>query len=425
MIRRLLPVLFALSPLLLRGQALEQAFTLPTGLKCILVESHERPLIRMELVVRWDPAGDPLVTNGQLGFLAGLLENSGAGPFSRAEFNRAGDDLGVTLGFDGRRDAFHWGLVTDSRSQEPAFELLAHAVFRPVFDRTVMEAQRQVLLKRAAGTSLRDLALNRFLWNLQDPKVTLVPGGAGLERLELIDLLSLHRRLIRPENALLVLYGDLSLAQARELASLHLGVWGPTLVPAPLKVFAEPLPGPHFAAVLEGGSGAELWAGVQRVGTSAAGVEEVLAILLERTSRTPTTGLKLSFLLEDGGPLLIKAEGRDAARDTLVAGLVEALAQLRTQGFSAEDLGRAKVQWRARKAALPLHPELLVHQILRKAPGPALDQAVEALTVKDVNAAMTAWLEPARLRFLLLGGDAGVLQAAKDAGLGAASLVKP
>jgi hypothetical protein len=425
MIRRLLPVLLALSPLVLRGQALEQPFTLPTGLKCILVESHERPLVRMELTVRWDPAGDPLVTSGQLGFLACLLESSGAGPYTRAEFNRAADDLGVTLAFEGRKDAFHWGLVTDSRSQEPAFELLAHAVFRPVFDKAVMEAQRQVLFKRAAGAPLRDLALARFLWNLQDPRVTLVPGGAGLERLELKNLLTLQRRLIRPENALLVLYGDLSLAQAKELTSLHLGVWGPTLEPSPAKVFAPPLAGPHFAALLEGGPGSELWAGVQRIGPGAAGVEEVLAILLERTSRTPSIGLKLTFSLLGGGPLLVKAEGRDAARDTLVAGLVEALAQLRTKGFSDEDLQRAKVQWRARKAALPLHPEAMVHQILLNALNPSTDQAVEALTVKEVNAAITAWLEPERLRYLLLGGDAGMLQAAKDAGLGAASLVKP
>lgn len=422
---RPLPVLLALSSLLVHGQAAVQPFTLPTGLKCLLVENHERPLVRMELSLRVEPADEPWARNGHVGFLAALMGSAGAGPYTRAAFNRAADDLGLVYGFEGRRDAFHWSLVTDSRSQEPAFALLANAVFRSDFDSPQLEALRRSLLLRAAGASLRERAVAGFLWNLQDPQATLVPGGAGLERMDLQELLTLQRRLIRPENAVLALHGDLSLAQAKELATLHFGVWGPPAVPVPVLKTTVPVPAEvPFMALLEGSSRAELWVGAAR-STAPLGPEEpVLAVLLERLCRASGEGLNLELSLRPGGPWILKAGVRDVAKDALVPGVMSLLDALRTKGFTAEELDRAKVLWRSRHLALPLHPEALLHGILAQTAGPAMEQAVAAVTLAEVNKALTAWLEPARLRFLLLGGDADLLKAAEQAGLGRPALVR-
>ena len=419
MMFRPLPMLLAVS-MLVHGQGPMQEFKVPNGLRCLLLENHERPIVRMELTARWDPALDPFVRKGTVGFLARLLESSGAGPYGRPEFNRAADDLGLVLSFEGRTDGFHWGVLADSRSQESAFEFLANVVFRPILDSPAVEAQRQVLLKEAAGTQLREGAIARFRWNLRDPGVTLVPGGAGLEHLELQDLWSLQRRLIRPENAVLILYGDLSLSQAKELAFLHLGVWGPSPVPAPTWL-ATPAPaGPKFTALLEGAR-AELWAASARPAPGGAR-EELLALLLQRAFRDPLGDLDLSFSLEPAGPLILKAGARDASRSALLPGaFLDRLNQLRSKGFTSEDLVRARIQWRARKAALALHPEVLVKELLQI----PLDRDVEAVTVAEVNQTLTAWLEPEGLRYLLLGGDALTLKAAETAGLGTAVLVKP
>jgi len=45
---------------------------------------------------------------------------------------------------------------------------------------------------------------------------------------------------------------------------------------------------------------------------------------------------------------------------------------------------------------------------------------VEAVRLKDVNGALAALLAPADLRYLLLGGDAALVQKAEGAGLGPA-----
>ena len=420
MMLRPLPWLFAMACLVAPAQAPVQEFKLANGLSCLLLENHERSMVRMELTARWDPALDPSVRNGMVGFLARLLESSGAGPYGRPEYNRAADDLGLVLSFEGRTDGFHWGVLTDSRSQEAAFEFLANGVFRPVIDSPAVEAERQILLKKAAGTPLREGAIARFLWNLQDPRVTLAPAGAGLDHLELQDLWTLQRRLIRPENAVLVLYGDLSLTQAKELAFLHLGVWGPSPVPAPAWAAARMPFGPKFTALLEGAR-AELWVGAPRSGPGGA-KEELLAILLERAFRNPVGDLDLGLELDPAGPMIIRAAARDASKDPLLPGLLlDHLRLLGSQGFTAEELSRAKIQWRARNAALALHPEALLQSILRRPSAPA----AEALTVAEVNQALSAWLQPEGLRYLLLGGDAATLKAAEKSGLGPAILVKP
>lgn len=406
------------------GQGGPQTFKLPTGLTCVLLENHERPLVRMALKVRVEAALEAQVRDGSAGFLARLLESTGAGPYGRAEFNRAADDLGLVMGFEGRRDAFQWSLLADSRVQEQAMEFLANAVFRPVLDSPAVEAQRQALIKKQGAMPLREGAIARFLWDIQDPGATLVPGGAGLDRLELQGVMDLYRGLVRPEHALLVLYGDLSLSQARELTLLHFGVWGPSPAPPNAKAALPVLSGPRFAALLEGGATAELWAGAIRKDAGRPEVEALLRELFKGIALTPFDGLDLTVTLQPSGPMILKATGRDAAKATLVPGLKVALDLLRTQGFSDGDVERAKVRWRGRDAARPLHPENLVRQVLRES-GPDLGRAVEDLTAKDVNAALAAWLEPDGVRFLLLGGDAGMVQAGEKAGLGKAVLVKP
>jgi hypothetical protein len=56
---------------------------------------------------------------------------------------------------------------------------------------------------------------------------------------------------------------------------------------------------------------------------------------------------------------------------------------------------------------------------------PALARSVAAVTVKALDEAVTAWLQPDRLRFLLLGADAPLVQAAEQAGLGPTSILGP
>lgn len=397
-----------------------QTFTLPTGLACVLVESHERPLIRMDLTCPWERSELPTGKEGIGGFLAEVLAAGGAGPNPRAAFLRALDNQGMAFRFEPRLGCYRWTLTADSRSQETAMELLADAVARPVFDGPLVELVRQAALKRLAAEPARDRAVDRFRWELGDPGALAPPGQAPYGKIEFQDLLDFRRRVIRPERAVLALYGDLNLVQAKQLALMHLGIWGPP-AQAPVKGLSQP-PVPALArlrAVLDPGPGAELWAGAPRLaGTGNPAAEALLPVLMARAVQGWFGEAATRVQQDPGGPLLIIARVAQGQRDRLVPGFAAALVSLRAQGCTADDLARARVQWQAGNAALPLHPEDLLRALAGGRLDPALARAVDRLTLAEMNEALKACLDPARMRYLLLGADAAMVQAADQAGLG-------
>jgi acetyl-CoA acetyltransferase len=100
-----------------------------------------------------------------------------------------------------------------------------------------------------------------------------------------------------------------------------------------------------------------------------------------------------------------------------------ALAALRRHGFSREDLTCALIQWKAENGALGLHPGALLRALGQGRLEPDLARAVDRVTLAAVNQALQAWLEPDRLRYLLLGADAPMLQAAEQAGLAPSAIL--
>jgi predicted Zn-dependent peptidase len=399
------------------------------GLNCVLVETHERPLIRVELVTRWDRGELPAGKEGIAGFLVEAIEAGGAGAYNRAAFSRALDALGMTFSFKARMGVFRWTMVADSRSQETAMELLADAVVRPAFDGPLVENERKELLRQAGAQTPRERGIALFLWSLGDPAAMTVPGAQGFDRIEFQDLIDFRRRVIRPESSTLLLYGDLNLSQAKQLVLMHLGIWGPSdqapVKGIPAKAAAKAVPDPCLMAVFDPAPGAELWAGAPRPRTSEPAVEALLPILLARASRSLFGTFEMAFQLPPEGhsPLLIKAKVPLADRDALVSGFTAALAGLRRNGFSQEDLACALIQWKAENSALALHPEAMLRELADGRLEPELARAVDQVTLARVDQVLRDWLDPERVRFLLLGADTPMLQAAEQAGLKPSALV--
>jgi hypothetical protein len=412
-----------------------QTFVLPSGLHCVLLENHERPLIRMVMADRWEAAELPQGKEGLGGFLALAMASGGAGPHTRAGFHLAVEGLGMDYRFQARMGAYRWTVVADSRSQEAAMELLTDAVARSAFNGPQVEGERQDLIKHAVASSARERAQARFLWAIGAPEATIPPGVAAVERIEYQDLLDFRRRVVRPELAVLALFGDLNLTQAKQLALMHLGIWGPgpqaPLAAVPPRAGTRPpTPEPRLLAVLDATPGAELWAGASRPAEgSGPAAEALLPLLLARVSWRCFGDLAPTFQLrpELGGRparcLRIQLQVAGAARERMPAGFMGALEALRRDGFSAEELADARSQWQQGRAALVLHPDQLLERTLDGQLDPGLIRAVDQATLAELNQALRAWLDPQRFRFLLLGADAALVQAAEKAGMAPSTLI--
>lgn len=343
-----------------------QAFSLPNGLRVVLLEDHERPLVRARLHLLLDRASGALRPG--LGPLAlRMLEHSDAGNLKAEDFHQLLAGAGIELMPSLRADGLAWDLVARSRDQDLALGMLADRVLRPIFDPSILEAQRlacwrEVERTEAASSQLKLPLAPEPNWTLQAPTLD------GLAAITYEDLLAFHTRMSRPDRAVLLLHGDLGREQARRLVFQTFGTW--TALPVPVAPAAplSPVPSPEAGALL--------------------------ALLLPGDPAL----LPVRFQMEGPRPMAtldVGAPGPVAA----TALMLERLQALRRRGFTEADLHRARAAWSAGRALVALHPEALLDQALAEARESAATPArMEALTIEALNGELQRWLDPARLQ---------------------------
>lgn len=272
-----LPCLLALP---LAGQ---QAFTLPNQLQVRLQSEPDRPFLGLRLEIAWPGGEEPPGREGAAGLLARVLGAGGAGPYDRLSLVRLLEERGIAFELQSGPGFLRWELRCSSTLQEEAFALLAHLVARPSCTGSILEAQRARLWSEHQAIGLAEWADRRFRWELLEGRPESLSSEYSLSRLSLDDLSGLQRRLIRPEKAVLHIQGDLNIAQARQLALLHLGVWGPPPEPRlPAAPGAKPRApkAPACLAVAQGAPAATL--ALVLPGDSRRDLVELLSELLPR-----------------------------------------------------------------------------------------------------------------------------------------------
>jgi len=355
-----------------------QEFRAPNGLRVIVKEQHERSILRVCLLSAWDPTGLSTAQREHALRLRAILSQCGAGGLSRPLLDRRLAEQGIRVEIAGTEDSLAWTMLADSQDQEDAFELLGHLVFRPSLGDNLGPAGELAAPEVWFRTSLGFPA-----------------PGLGTLGLGVAERFALHRLLIRPEESVLIIQGDLSLAQARQLVMLHLGTWSPSpgnpgaggLVPVP-----QSMPGLMVGA----------WAGSPAPGGDAKhrAAHIAVAILLEKISREETHG-DLAFEAArpggDAGPCLFGIRSGPEPERRLRA----FLENLRTKGFGAKDLAYARRTWEAERRASALHPEDHMYAEARVALKGDPGKHLMALTLDEVNTALRSRLAPESLRWLV------------------------
>lgn len=364
-----------------------QSFTLPNGLRVLLLEDHANPLLRASLRLTWSASDEPLEQEGLGAFLGALLERVGAGNQARPAFDKAVADAGVRLRFRHTANRFEWTAASGSADQEAALQALGHLVMRPSLDGPSVEGLRLNSSRALEAIPPTDTLRRRFLASLQG-HVPLEQGA--LNRIGLEGLDAFHRRVVRPERAVLGLTGDLSLAQAKSLALLHLGTWGPDSLQPPL----PGLPAPGLLTHPEGAP--EAWLGALLPTPTArarAAVELLAAIEAE----------------EPESPLLRGSEGRwyflvkaTAPRAEDLPEKVKSL-QVRLENHLRERLTaprfeRAKLRWQQEEALLPLNPGRWLDRGLERGLGNIPEASeVQSVSLEDLRALLASSLAQSRL----------------------------
>ena len=213
---------------------------LSNGLPVWLVEQHEVPLAQVNLIVRAGGGADPVGKFGVANMTANMLDE-GAGGKSALELADAIEFLGATLGTSSTFDYSAVRLSVPVARFADALPLMADVVMRPTFPTNELERLRKerltrLLQARDDPAAIMEIAFPRIVFGEKHRYGTAAGGGtAEVKAMTVDDLRAFHQTYFRPENATLLIVGDVSAAVVVPLLESAFGSWkgtGPA-VPAP------------------------------------------------------------------------------------------------------------------------------------------------------------------------------------------------
>jgi zinc protease len=213
------------------------AQTLANGLQVISVRRAGLPLVTAQLVLRRGGEMDPPQLAGLADLTANLLSKGAAGktaPQIAAAVEALGGSLSAAAGWD--QSAV--GVTVTTPKLPQALGLLAEVVRKPDFSAAELKrAQAQAVddlrLSLSRPTALASLAVSRGVFGDGAYGHSRSGTPASIARISRDDVQHMHDALYRPDNAILILTGDITPAQAQQLAQSSFGDWRKPATPLP------------------------------------------------------------------------------------------------------------------------------------------------------------------------------------------------
>lgn len=215
------------------------AQVLPNGLEVVSVRRAGLPLVTAQLVLRSGGEMDPANEAGLADLTANLL-TKGAGGQGAPQIAAAAEALGGSLQAAAGWDESAVGITVTTPKLAKALDLLALVVRHPDFapdelKRAQAQAVDELRLTLSRPIALASLAAGRAVFGDGAYGHSRTGTPASIARIARADVQRLHAELYRPDNAILVLAGDITPAQAAQLAQASFGDWQKPTVPLPAK----------------------------------------------------------------------------------------------------------------------------------------------------------------------------------------------
>jgi predicted Zn-dependent peptidase len=203
---------------------------LSNGLAVWIVEHHEVPLAQVNMIVRSGSAVDPIGKYG-VGSLAAAMLDEGAGTRSSLELADALEFLGANLSTTSSFDFSAIRLSVPVSKLGDALPLMADVTLRPTFpagelDRLRQERLTGLLQARDNPAALIQLAFPRVVFGPTHRYGTSANGlPPAIEAFTVADLQSFYRAHYRPDNATLLIVGDVTPAAVMPMLEKAFGSW--------------------------------------------------------------------------------------------------------------------------------------------------------------------------------------------------------
>jgi zinc protease len=209
---------------------------LPNGLKLMIVEQHELPLVDFVLVVSSggtvDPVGKPGIAN-----LTAAMLTEGTASRSSLEISDQLAYLGIGLGTNSNWDASTMSLHTPVAQMDSALALFADVVLRSSFPANEFERVRKnrltdLIQLKDRPTAIANQAYASILYGPSHPYgQALIGNEASVRSMTEADLVAFYRTHFFPNNSTLIIVGDVNPGKIEQKITRMFGDWQRGSVP--------------------------------------------------------------------------------------------------------------------------------------------------------------------------------------------------
>ncbi len=400
--------------------------TLANGLQVVVVENHRAPVVTHMVWYKVGAADEPAGKSGIAHFLEHLMfkgtDTEPPGEFSQQVARVGGDENAFTTqdytAYFQTVAVEHLALVMRLEADRMTHLKLDDAVVLP--ERDVILEERRQRIDNEPGSQLSELARAVLFLNhpYRNPTIGWEHEMRGLTTADAVDF---YRRWYAPNNAVLVIAGDITLEQVRPLAEKYYGVIPAREVPARVRLAEPPPIAPRRVELASPRVQQPSWSRSYLAPSyHSAGAEhaDALELLAEIIGGGPTSRLYRHLVVEQGlatgigawygpdavdlGTFGISASPQPGTElPVLEAAIEQELAAVLADGVTQAELDAAKtlLQADAVKARDSLsNPARTIGSTL--ATGGTLDDVeswpdrIGAVTVEQVNAAARYLLKP-------------------------------
>lgn len=210
--------------------------TLDNGLEVVVSARPGLPLVSARLIVKSQDLGESEDKAGRSSLTAAMLDE---GTITRGSLRiqEELDRLGARLSVGGEKTGATVSLRCMTEKLDEAFEIVADVVLNPAFDEQEFERQRKLTLdglRRSMSDPgyLATRLVQQMLYGEDHPLGRSSDGTAeSIAALTTADLRETWSTFWRPNNAVLLFVGDITIDRAVEIAQLHLGAWREGTIP--------------------------------------------------------------------------------------------------------------------------------------------------------------------------------------------------